>query len=752
MNHNFCFNKTGKRGDAFWKVLTQHAAKGKSLLIGSSFLASLFMGGACVPAPQEEMEPLTGFVDPYIGTGDHGHVFLGANVPFGFVQLGPTQPCRGWDWCSGYHHSDSVLIGFSHTHLSGTGIGELGDVAFLPVKSEQQQSVRFSHEQETVEPGYYAVRLKEEGVLAELTATARTGFHRYSLTWQQDTLRLRLDLRQGIGWDAMTQSNYSLENDTLLTGCRFSTGWAKDQKLFFAARFSSPVVKAVMLSDSIALLSFVPQEGSLMVKVGLSAASCENALLNLDSENPGWNFAAVRQEADRLWNNELGKIRISTSDAVCRRIFYTSLYHTMVAPSIFCDVNGDYRGADGKVHRKADFVNYTTFSLWDTYRAAHPLATLIHPERMRDWAETLLHICDEQGKLPVWHLMGCETDCMVGNPAIPVLADMLLKGVKMDRMKALQAMMRSALLDERSMGLLKQYGYIPFDKEPTNETTAKGLEYALADGCIAQVALKLGVEKEAMQFAHRANSFTHYFDKESRFMRGLSSEGKFSEPFDPFYTAPGKGDYTEGNAWQYAWLVPHDVHGLIRLFGGEEPFVQKLDSLFIVEGDLGAEAAPDVSGLIGQYAHGNEPSHHVIYLYHYAGQPWKAAPRLREVMEKLYHDAPAGICGNEDVGQMSAWYVLSSMGLYQVEPAGGKYIIGSPLFDEASIRVADGKSFRIVTHHNSKENIYIQRASLDGEPYSKSYLLHEQIMKGGTLELQMGPEPSDWGTRPEDRP
>ncbi|MDO4164283.1 MAG: GH92 family glycosyl hydrolase [Bacteroides sp.] len=715
-------------------------------------VSGLSIGCASHTKTESELPDLTQYVDPYIGTGDHGHVFLGANVPFGLVQLGPTQYTRGWDWCSGYHYSDSVLIGFSHTHLSGTGIGELGDISLFPVTDERQREAHFRHEQERVRPGYYAVVLDDTNIKAELTATARTGFHRYTYPTDIDTTKIIINLKQGIGWDALKACTMTQENDTTVSGYRCSTGWAKRQQIFFHAVFSSPIRKAQMENDSIGIFSFCTGGQPLLVKVGLSPIGTENAKLNLQAENPGWDFEETAEKARLLWNKELNKIQVTTPDEKAKKIFYTALYHTMFAPSVFSDVNGDYRGADGQAHTDANGTNYTTFSLWDTYRAAHPLATLIHPERQKDFAQTMLNIFDQQGKLPVWYLMENETDCMVGNPGIPVLADIVLKGFEVDKEAAFRAMKASAMLDERSLGLLKEYGYIPYDKEPTNETTAKGLEYALADGCIAKVAETLGHVEDYNYFRNRSLSYRKYFDKSTCFMRGLSSDGRFSTPFDPFYTAPGKGDYTEGNAWQYAWLVPHDVHGLIDLFGCEERFVSKLDSLFTVEGDLGAEAAPDVSGLIGQYAHGNEPSHHVIYLYNYVGQPWKAAERLRQVMGTLYHDAPAGLCGNEDVGQMSAWYVLSAMGLYQVEPAGGKYIIGSPLFGVTKIEVGGGKTFEVVARNNSAKNIYIQSAKLNGAPYTKSYISFKDLKQGGRLELEMGDKPSGFGTGEEDKP
>ena len=697
---------------------------------------------------------LTQYVNPRIGTGGHGHVFLGANVPFGYVQLGPTEPTRGWDWCSGYHDSDSVLIGFGHQHLSGTGIGDLGDVALLPVASDTQRQVIFSHADEQVRPGYYAVSLKANGrqyVKAELTATQRTGMHRYTFASGQAKALLVLDLKQGIGWDAVTDMQMKQLSPRLIVGHRYSKGWAPRQLDFFAMEFSQDVQLAPVATDTVGLISTLNMGMPLLVKVGLSAVSVENALGNLLSENSGWDFDAVCRQTDEAWNAELSKIRISTADEAKRRVFYTALYHTMTAPSVFSDVCGEYRGADGLVH-EADFTNYTTLSLWDTYRAAHPLQTLIHPERQRDIAQTLLHIFSQQGKLPVWHLMGNETDCMIGNPAVPVLADLVLKGFDVDGQEALRAMTTSARLDERSMGLLKQYGYIPFDKEPEHETVAKGLEYALADDAIARVAKALGNQQEYDYFSQRSKSYRNYFDKTSGFMRGLSSERRFRQPFNPFHTVHRADDYCEGNAWQYTWLVPHDVHGLISLFGSERAFIQKFDSLFVVEGDLGEDASPDVSGLIGQYAHGNEPCHHVLYMYAYAGQPWKAAPLLRKVMREQYRDTADGLSGNEDVGQMSSWYVLSSIGLYQVEPAGGKYIIGSPIFDEATLNVGDGKRFTVRTIGGSDMNIYIQRARLNGKPYTKSYIDFRDIARGGTLELVMGPRPSKWGTARKDRP
>ncbi len=683
----------------------------------------------------------TRFVNPRIGTGGHGHVFLGANVPFGYVQLGPTQPTRGWDWCSGYHHSDSVLVGFGHQHLSGTGIGDLGDVALLPVATKDQRTTLFAHASESVSPGYYAVKLGTPNVYVELTATKRVGMHRYTFGADQQEALMMLDLRQGIGWDHVAQCQMRQESPTVVSGYRHSVGWARRQKDFFVMEFSQPVTLEKVDGDTTGVLTLSRVAEPLLVKVALSAVSVENAKQNMKAELPGWDFPATVAAARKAWNDELSKISIMTDDEHVRRIFYTALYHSMTAPSVFCDVNGEYRGADGEVH-KGDFTNYTTLSLWDTYRSAHPLQTMIHPEKQKDMAQTFLHIFKEQGKLPVWHLMGNETDCMVGNPAIPVVADLAIKGFDIDVTLAFEAARASAMREERGMALLQRYGFIPWDLDPEYETVAKGLEYALADDGVARLAKMAGKTADEVAFRQRSRSYRHYFDPTTRFFRGVDSLGHFRTPFSPFHASHRKDDYTEGNAWQYLWLVPHDVEGLVGLLGGPHKFAQKLDSLFVVEGDMGAEASPDISGLIGQYAHGNEPSHHVIYLYNYVGMPWKAAPLLRRVLSELYSDQPDGLCGNEDVGQMSAWYVLSAMGLYQVEPAGGRYVIGSPLFDTMEMNVGGGKTFKVVARDNSKTNIYVQSARLNGRKYTRSYVDFKDIAAGGTLELVMGPRPS----------
>lgn len=720
---------------------------------------------------KSELQNLTQYVDPYIGTGDHGHVFLGANVPFGLVQLGPSNIPQTWDWTSGYHITDSTIIGFSHMHLSGTGIGDLGDVNLMPAVGEvklARGNVKdpksgmyslFRRETETAKAGYYAVHLDRYNVDVELTATKRVGFHKYTFP-KADSSKVIIDLENGQCWDKPIEAYIVQENDSVISGYRYSQGWANDQRVFFTAIFSKPI-KQFVVSDSAgvqsgnslkstrvygqALFSTEDKE-NVFVKVALSPVSIENAKLNMKTELQGWNFEQAVKDADKAWNEELNKVQITTNDDKTKRIFYTALYHTMIAPSEFCDVNNDYRGSDAQMHKNGAFKNYTTFSLWDTYRAAHPLMTIIHPEKVNDVINTMLTIYQQQGKLPVWHLMGCETDCMVGNPAIPVVADAILKGYDgFDKELAYEAMKTSAMLDERGLKFFKEYGYIPYDKE--NESVAKCMEYALADWSLAQVAKQMGKTEDYEYFTKRSKAYTHYFDPSVGFMRGKSSDGKFRPVFNPFESVHRDNDYTEGNAWQYTWLVPQDVQGLVDLFGSKEKFTQKLDSLFVVEGSLGEHASPDISGLIGQYAHGNEPSHHVIYLYPYVGQPWKTAEKARQIMAELYTDQPAGLSGNEDVGQMSAWYVLSALGFYQVEPAGGKYILGSPIVDEAVIKVKDNKTFKIVAKNNSAANKYIQSASLNGSPYDKYYIDFKDIAAGGTLELTMGDKPSEtWGT------
>lgn len=724
---------------------------------------------------------LTKYVDPYIGTGAHGHVFMGANVPFGAVQLGPTNISHGWDWCSGYHISDSTILGFAHMHLSGVGTGDLGDIVLMPVtgyvklregihgdQSSGMYSL-FNRSTEMATPGYYAVHLNRYDIDVELTATRRVGFHKYIFKNKAASdPRVIINLEAGIDWDSPSEGYLIQENDTVVSGYRLSTGWAKDQRVYFTAVFSEPINK-FSLSDSVSVKDGISltarkvygevfftsstKKKEILVKVAISPVSIEGAKRNLQAELPGWDFEKVKDEANRAWNKELNKINIKTNDSTVLRNFYTGLYHTMIAPSVFCDVDGGYFGADLKNHYSTSFTNYTTFSLWDTYRTAHPLMTIIHPEMMPDIINTMLQIYKEQGKLPVWHLVGNETDAMVGNPAIPVIADAYLKGVVgFDKNLAYNAMKTSALLDERGLKEYKELGYLPCDK--MKESVAKGLEYALADWALAQVAKERDMKDDYDYFLKRSNSFARYFDKKIGFMRGIMSDGKFrEEPLNPFLSAHKENDYTEGNAWQYTWLVPQNVEGLVNLFGGENEFIQKLDSLFVIEGDMGPSASMDITGLIGQYAHGNEPSHHIPYLFSYVGQPWKTAEKVRKIMTTLYHDRPDGICGNEDIGQMSAWYIMSALGFYPLAPAGGTYVFGSPLIERATIDLGNGKTFVIKANNNSPQNIYIQKVSLNGKAYTKSYINHADIIAGGEFIFEMGSIPSEiFGVKTTDRP
>ena len=696
------------------------------------------------------MQNLTQYVNQYVGTGGHGHTFMGANVPFGLVQLGPTEPTRGWDWCSGYYYDDDELIGFGHMHLSGTGIGCLGDVAFLPVKDFKQTSARFTHEAEKVHPGYYSLQLTDPNVLVELTATERCGFHRYTFK-DGAKAQLALDLSQCIGWDKLNDCLLTQESTTRLTGFRRSNGWAADRRIYFSIDFSQPVTVHRLDSMERVVVSVADNTKPLLVKVALSPVSIDKAKLNMQAEMAGWDFDATVKAANDAWNRELARIQIQTNDQTKKRVFYTAMYHLMTSCSKFNDVDREYRGADGKVH-KADFTNYTTLSLWDTYRAAHPLMTVAFPEMQRDFAQTFLNIYKQQGRLPVWHLMGSETDCMVGNPGAIVLADLTMKGFVEDKELALEALKATQMKDIRSLGLLKKHGYIPWNLEPENETVAKALEYCAADDGVAKVAKLLGKVDDYEYFFNRSRSYKKYYDPETRFMRAVGTDGKFRLPFNPFFAEHRTNDYTEGNAWQYTFLVPHDVKGLIQLFGSDKAFMSKLDSLFFVEGWAGDNASPDMSGMTGQYAHGNEPSHHVIYMYNYAGRPDKAAPLLRKMLNEMYLDQPDGLSGNEDVGQMSAWYILSSVGLYQVDPVGGRFVIGSPLFDKATVNVGAGKTFTVVAKNNSDRNIYVQSARLNGKALKNSYIEFNDIRHGGTLELVMGPKPSKWATAPACRP
>lgn len=738
----------------------------KKLILLSSIVILLFCIGCVDTSQQQVPKNYTQYIDPYIGTGGHGHVFVGANVPFGLVQLGPTSIPQTWDWTSGYHISDSTIIGFPHMHLSGTGIGDLHDITFMPVTGkvtyargteDEPNSGLWSYSdrsKEKVRPGYYATHLSRYNIDVELTATKRVGFHKYTFP-EHDETAVVIDLQNGGTWDKPAEVCINRINDNTIEGYRYSKGWATDQRVFFVAEFSLPIESFYVIADGNTIEDMgkgtvlyaranihTALNKPLYIKVALSPTSIENAKMNMQTELPGWDFEETVRKADLAWNKELSKIDFQTTNETAKKIFYTSLFHTYIAPSEFCDVNGDYYGADHQMHKSEGFVNYTTLSCWDTYRAAHPLMTIIHPEKMKDISKTFQTIYKQQGKLPVWHLMGCETDCMVGNPGICIMADAIMKGYVENVEEAYKSLKESAMLDERGMNDRKRYGYIPYDT--MLESVAFDMEYAIADWSVAQVAHKLNKKEDYEYFMNRSKSYKHFFDPQTGFMRGKGIKGEFNEPFSPFSSSHRDDDYCEGNGWQYTFLVPHDLQGLIECFGSKEALIQKLDSLFTVESNLiGKDISPDISGLIGQYAHGNEPSHHITYFYTMLGQPDKTSNLVRKIMSTLYHDKPDGLSGNEDVGAMSAWYILSSLGFYQVEPSGGRYFFGSPIMDKATLKVRNGE-FTITAKNNSSSNIYIQKITLNGKEYTKSYIDFADIAAGGKLEYEMGSKPVKW--------
>lgn len=704
----------------------------------------------------------TNYVDPLIGTGFHGHVFVGANVPFGAVQLGPTNISEGWDWSSGYHISDSTIVGFQHTHLSGTGIGDLGDISLMPTNGklivnrgrpgdlqDKNYYSLFDRKDEIVKPGFYQVKLKRYNIGVRLTASNRVGFHEYTFPKAKDN-RIIVDLSAGIGWDKSTKTYLKKVNENTIEGYRYSTGWAKEQQIYFTAVFSKPIAN-FSVYDSLSLVNGIEATGrnlkgvisfanqnneKVAVKVGISPVSYANALLNIKTEIPDWNFENVIAKADAEWNKELSKVVIKVDSLAQFKKFYTSLYHTMIAPSAFNDVNNDYRGVDKKVYKNASFQNLTTFSLWDTYRAIHPLYTIVQPTRVNDMINSMLAIYQQQGKLPVWHLMGNETNTMVGYSAVPVVADAYLKGFSgFDKDLAYEAVKTTSMKDEFGLKYVKSLGFIPADS--IKESVAMGLEYAIDDFGIAEMAKKKGEKTDYPYYLKRSKNYQNYFDPETRFMRGRLSANTWRTPFDPFQARHMQDDYTEGNGWQYTWLVPHDVDGLVKLLGGKEAFIAKLDSLFILNRDMGKEASNDISGLIGQYAHGNEPSHHIAYLYTLVGEPRKTAEKVRYIMNNFYQNKPAGIIGNEDVGQMSAWYILSALGFYQVNPVDGNFVFGSPLVNEAIIKLPNQKTFEIKVLNNSSKNIYIKSIALNGKPLIQNYINYKSIMAGGKLTITM---------------
>ena len=693
-----------------------------------------------LPLQVSAQRDLTRYVNPFIGTGGHGHTFPGAIVPFGMVQLSPDTRLTGWDGCSGYHYSDSIIYGFSHTHLSGTGISDYGDILLLP-SLKLAGSAAFQHRNESAAPGYYSVKLDDDNILVELTATARTGLHRYTFPRSEDA-NVIIDLAHR---DKVIDSDLRVTSKTTIVGWRRSQAWAKDQIVYFAAEFSQPFTSYGPTDRELrTYFRFDTRGGApLLVKVAISAVDVEGALRNLQAELNHWNFDKVRADAAAAWNAELKKIQVTGGTDAQLTNFYTALYHAMTAPNLFMDVDGRYRGRDFKGHKADDFSNYTVFSLWDTFRAAHPLYNIIDQKRTRDFIRTFLAQYEQGGRLPVWELAANETDTMIGYHAVSVIADAAAKGISgFDLNKAFEAMKHSAeLRQQRGLGVYIDQGFIAMEDE--RESVSKVLEYAYDDWCIAEVARMLGKTADYERYNARAQSYKNMFDSASGFMRPRSN-GNWLEPFDPREVTFG---FTEANSWQYTFFAPQDVSGLIALMGGRRQFAEKLDQLFAAKSQTTGREQVDITGLIGQYAHGNEPSHHMAYLYNYVGQPWKTQSRVRQIMDQFYKPDPDGLIGNEDCGQMSAWYVLSAAGFYPVTPGSTIYVIGSPLFPEARINLENGKSFVVHGVGVSERNVYIQSATLNKKPYTKSFLQHSDLMAGGELVLRMGSQANpNWGT------
>lgn len=729
-----------------------------SSLFNIPFIVFLFLlilaGLNCQQGSSPVQQDILSKVNPFIGTAGKGKTYPGASVPYGMVQLSPDNGRNGWDWISGYFYPDSVIAGFSHLHLTGTGAGDLYDISFLPTSGPLIRDTlddiagfatvysRFSHEREQASPGYYEVFLEDYEVNVHLTATARTGLQYYQ--YNRPEAKIRLDLSYTRNWDRVTDSHLRILNDSTVVGYRNSSGWAADQRVYFVSVFSQPISDAaislggkVVQTDSVSGTQVLGvfdfgTATEVMVKTGISSVSIDNALENLTAEQTGFDFETVHQQARALWLTRLEKVRIQASPDNEMQ-FYTAMYHSMLAPVLFSDINGQYKGADGQIHQVTGHNRYTLFSLWDTYRALHPWLTLTQPEQVQELMHSFMDFYGEYGKLPVWNMHGNETNMMMGYHSVPVLADAFQKGLTdLDSELMFEAMKKSAMQEEFGIGAFRDKGYVPY--EVTSWNVSRSLEYAYDDWCIAQVAEALGKQEEAAYFSKRAQNYRQHFDPKTGFFRARSEKGQFKEPFDPLAYHPE--DYCEANAWQYLWYVPQDVAGLVDLMGGEQAFGAKLDEMFEVMQEQ--EKFPDwISGYIGQYVHGNEPSHHVPYLYQYIGQPHKTQTRVRQIMDELYTTAPDGLCGNEDCGQMSAWYLFSALGFYPVNPADGKYILGSPEVEEAWISLPGDKTFHIIAQNAAQEHLYVNSVSLNGKTLDRPYLLHEEIMAGGELVFEM---------------
>jgi predicted alpha-1,2-mannosidase len=732
----------------------------------STLLAILVMASASA-----QVNNPARYVDPFIGTDFHGHTYPGATVPFGMVQLSPDTRLTGWDGCSGYHYSDSVVYGFSHTHLSGTGCSDYGDILLIPTVGKPQLDNKlyaspFRKETEEARAGYYSVFLDKYNVKADLTATARVGFHRYKYP-KTNEANVILDLEHR---DKVLESWIQVVGNNEIRGFRRSKEWAADQHVYFVIRFSSSFVlgevhtadgspMTVNLDGAVpgrnegknlkAWFNFPNLKGKeLLVKVALSGVSVEGALKNMEAELPGWDFDKTAKEAYNLWNKELSKIAVEGGTKEQMTTFYSALYHCMVVPNLYSDVDGMYRGMDQKIYKAEGFTPYTVFSLWDTYRAWNPLMTIINARRTNDFINTFLSHYKTGGLLPVWELSANETFCMIGYHSVPVIVDAWMKGIRdFDSGLALEAMKHSSNLDHHGLKAYRKYGFIPGDLE--HESVSKTLEYAYDDWCIAQFAKSLGKESDYSKYIGRAQYYKNIFDPSTGYMRPRLNGG-WKANFNP---AEVDNNFTEANSWQYSFYVPQDVAGLIALHGGADKFEKKLDDLFNAKSDLAGKHQSDITGLIGQYAHGNEPSHHMAYLYNYVGKPWKTQKIVRRIVDEMYNEKPDGLCGNEDCGQMSAWYVMSTLGFYPVCPGSTQYVIGSPLFGKAQVSLENGKKFTVITENNSKQNIYITEAYLNGKPLKRSWIDHSDILSGGELRLVMGPQPNrSWGSNTDDSP
>jgi len=743
-----------------------------SSLLDSSALLGRVPEALAVSGVKEPAEQVSRFVRLSIGTGGHGHTYPGATVPFGMVQLSPDTYNDGWDWCSGYHYSDSSIMGFSHSHLSGTGASDMLDFLLMPgtgpaktVPGSRQNPgegyrSRFSHEEELAEPGYYAVTLRDYGIQAELSATERAGIHRYTFP-RSESSHFVLDLVHVYGNAEIVWADLKIVGQDTITGGRCVKGWAPGREIYFAMKFSKPFESFEIISDkkrlergvreakgsSLKCLTHFKTTGGeqILVKVGISGVSAEGAQNNLKTEIPDWDFEKVRSAARAVWNENLSKIKITTSSYRHKRIFYTALYHTMVAPTLFDDIDGRYRGMDGRVRQVPPGMhNYSTFSLWDTFRAAHPLYTLCHAERVPDFVNCLIRMGQESpGGAPIWPLQAKETFCMTGYHSSSVVAEALVKGFPGIGVSAAYEVFKKRAMRDDYGGLAyyRKLGYVPCDKEA--ESVSKTMEYAYNDWAVAQIAKAAGALDDWKLLSDRARNYKNLFDKKTGFIRPRLENGLWAEPFAPTEMGYAKRwkDYTESDPWQTTFTVQHDPAGLIELFGGPRAFVEKLDTLFTTSSELPADAPPDIAGMVGQYAHGNEPCHHMAYLYSYAGAAHKTQDRVRKLLELEYDDQPDGLAGNEDCGQMSAWYVMSALGFYAVDPVGGNYVFGTPLFDRAEVELGRGKKLVVEARRSSSSDQYIQSLTFNGKAYSKLWFRHEDIANGAHIEFRMGQEP-----------